>query len=239
MREFRTSGGSLLSFYWGRMPLDSVQIAHLGSAWSAMGALSASDGSVNHPFLQRLAQRPEPLRDLTDSVHYLCMLHGRHPGVIDHALDHTHQPGERGWIEAAAEAFVDERAYLVRLVAAAGPLPSTPGQAESEAAAAAQRHAIDMLAQSDRTGCATGAAFALALDWNTIRPVLDVAADRFGLTPAPCRLPLPEETVTVIDDLARETGVERAMLFGAQQMFAQHRALFDLLEARAEARGDF
>ena len=28
----------------------------------------------------------------------------------------------------------------------------------------------------------------------------------------------------------------KAMLFGAQQMFAQHRALLDLLEARAGAR---
>ena len=38
------------------------------------------------------------------------------------------------------------------------------------------------------------------------------------------------------DALSRDANVERAMLFGAQQMFAQHRALFDLLEARAGAR---
>jgi hypothetical protein len=201
-----------------------------------MGALAASDGSVTHRYLQRLARSPEPLRDLADTAHYLCLLHGRHPGVIDHALEHAHMPAERGWIEAAADAFVAERAFLVRLVAAAGPLPSTPGQAESEAAAAAQRHALDMLAQSDRAGCAAGAAFALALDWASIRPVLDAAGDRLGLTPPPSTLPLPEETVTVVDALAREAGVERAMLFGAQQLFAQHRALFDLLEARAGAR---
>ncbi len=142
-------------------------------------------------------------------------------------------PPERGWLEAGAEAFAAERTYLVRIVAAAGPLPSTPGQAESEAAAAAQRHALDMLAQSDRTGTATGAALALALDWNAIRGVLDALADRLGIDPAPHALPIAAETVTIVDALVREASIERALLFGAQQMFAQHRALFDLLEARA------
>ena len=42
--------------------------------------------------------------------------------------------------------------------------------------------------------------------------------------------------MTVVDALVREMSVERAMLFGAQQMYAQHRGLFDLLEARASAR---
>jgi hypothetical protein len=202
-----------------------------------MGALAASDGSALHPYLRKLAENLEPLRDLADAAHYLCMLHGRHPGVIDHALEHGHQPAEHGWLEASADAFVAERAYLARIVAAAGPLPSTPGQAESEAAVHAQQHAIEMLAQSDRTGCATGAAVALVLDWEVIRHVLDAAAERMGLPVSRSALPLAEETVTVIDTLAREPAVERALLFGAQQMFAQHRGLLDLLEARASARG--
>lgn len=218
------------------MPIDSVQIARLGGAWSAIGALAASDGSATHPYLRKLAENLEPLRDLADAAHYLCLLHGRHPGVVDHALLHANQPAERGWIEASADAFVGERAYLVRIVAAAGPLPSTPGQAESESAAHAQRHALDMLAQSDRTGCATGAAVALVLDWAVIREVLDAAAERLGIVRAVNTLPLPAETVTVVDALARDMAVERAMLFGAQQVFAQHRGLFDLLEARASAR---
>jgi hypothetical protein len=218
------------------MPFDSAQIARLGGGWGAIGALSASDGSATHPYLRKLALNLEPLRDLADAAHFLCMLHGRHPGVVDHALEHAHQPAERGWMEVTAEAFATERAYLVRIVAAAGPLPSTPGQAESEAALHAQVHALDMLAQSDRTGCATGAAVALVLDWTVIRRVLDAAAERLSLTPARFDLPLPEETVTVVDTLARDMPVERAMLFGAQQVFAQHRALFDLLEARASAR---
>lgn len=201
-----------------------------------MGALTDADGIAAHPWLQRLAANPEPLRDLADAAHYLCVLHGRHPGVVDHALDHARHDVERGWLEAAAAAFGEERAYLVRLVAAAGPLPSTPGQAESEAAAVAQRHALDMLAQSDRAGCAAGAALALALDWEPIRGVLDSAADRLGVRAPVGGLPSSADTVAVIDTLTREAGVERAMLFGAQQMYAQHRGLFDLLEARASAR---
>ena len=203
-----------------------------------MGALTASDGIANHPWLKRLVAGSEPARDLADAAHYLCILHGRHPGVIDYALEHAHMPVERGWIEAAAEAFAVERAYLVRIVAAAGPLPSTPGQAESESAVHAQCHALDMLAQSDRTGCATGAALALGLDWEAVRDVLDAAAHRLGITPPASSLPLQQETVTVVDALVREMNVERAMLFGAQQMFAQHRGLLDLLEARASARAD-
>lgn len=201
-----------------------------------MAALAESDGSARHPHLQRLQGNAEPMRDLADAVHYLCILHGRHPGVIDHAGAHVRLGIERSWVEAAAEAFAAERAFLVRIVTAAGPLPSTPGHAESEAAAAAQRHAMEMLSQSDRAGCASGTALALALDWTEIRKVLDAAAKRLGLTlPAPS-LPLPEETATVIDTLVREGPIERAMLFGAQQLFAQHRGLWDLLEARASAR---
>lgn len=218
------------------MPFDTAQIARLGGTWGAMGSLVASDGSANHPYLQGLAENLEPLRDLADAAHFICVLHGRHPGVVDYALDHARVSLERDWLEAAADAFATERAYLVRIVAAAGPLPSTPGHAESEAAAHAQRHALDMLAQSDRAGCAAGAALALAIDWATIREVLDAVARRLGLTIPVSTLPLAEETVSVVDALTREPSMERAMLFGAQQVFAQHRGLWDLLEARTSAR---
>lgn len=218
------------------MLLDTAPMEHLSGAWGPMGALAGSDGSAQHLHLRALRTAALPRRDLADAVHHVARLHGRHPGLIDYAAGHAQRPVECEWLEAAAEAFVVERAYLVRLVAAAGPLPSTPGHAESEAAAAAQRHALDMLAQSDRAGCATGAAIALAIDWIAIRAVLDRAAASFGVEPVAARLPIPEETVSVVDALAREAAHERAMLFGAQQVFAQHRGLWDLLEARASAR---
>lgn len=218
------------------MPFDSAQIARLGSSWGALGMLVASDGSAGHPYLAALAQRLEPLRDLADAAHFICLLHGHQPSVIDHALDHARGALERDWLEASARAFAGERAYLARIVAAAGPLPSTPGHAEAEAVAHAQHHALGMLAQSDRAGCAIGAAIAVAIDWFTIRSVLDAAAHRLGVDVGPSTLPPGEETVSLVDALARDAAMERAMLFAAQQVFAQHRGLWDLLEARASAR---
>src|SRR5688500_6268451 len=106
------------------MPFATAQISRLGGTWGAMGSLVASDGSANHPYLQGLAENLEPLRDLADAAHFICVLHGRHPGVVDYALDHARVSLERDWLEAAADAFSTERAYLVRIVAAAGPLPS-------------------------------------------------------------------------------------------------------------------
>lgn len=218
------------------MPFDTAHIARLGNSWGAIGALVASDGSANHPYLRRLTHELVPLRDLADFAHFVCVLHGRHPGVIDHALNHAREPLEHEWIEAAAEAFSAERTQLARIVAAAGPVPSTPHHAESEAATHAQRHALDMLAQSDRAGCAAGAALALVLDWSSVREALDAASIRLGLEIPRSQLPLAEETITVVDELSRAPSIERAILFGAQQVFAQHRGLLDLLEARASAR---
>jgi len=218
------------------MAFESVQTTGLGGASGALAGLVAADGSERHAFLQRLRSGTPAMRDLSDVVHQLCMLHARHPDVIERAATHSRASAAGAWLAEAVPGFAAERAFIVRLVAAAGPLPSTPGQAASEASVAAQRHALDMLTQSSRTGCADGTAIALILDWPAIRSVLDIAARRLGIDIAPCDLPPAHETATVVDALAARLPVERAMLFGAQQMLAQHRGLWDLLEARASAR---
>lgn len=218
------------------MPLNIADIARHGGAWGMIASLVESDGSIHHPLLARLSQPLALSRDVADAVHTLCVLHGRYPGVIEHAANHTTNPVATAWLAEAADAFAGERALLVQLVAAAGPLPSTPGQAQSETAIAAQRHALDMLAQSDRIGCAVGAAVALVLDWHAIRAMLDTAAVRFGLPVRQEGLPTEMDTATVIAEFAQSTGAERAIAFGAQQMLAQHRGLWDLLDARASAR---
>ena len=46
-----------------------------------------------------------------------------------------------------------------------------------------------MLAQSDRAGCATGAAIALVLDWRAIRACSMPPRERFGVDAARARLP--------------------------------------------------
>jgi hypothetical protein len=94
-----------------------------------------------------------------------------------------------------------------------------------------------MLAQSDRAGSATGGAVALVLDWMAIRRVLDIAAERFGVPIPQLRLPDLQETAITVAALAENPGIERAMAFGVQQVLAQHRGLWDLIEARAGARG--
>jgi hypothetical protein len=172
-------------------------------------------------------------------VHLLCSLHGRYPGLIEIALQRCPSVEAKDWLEHAAEAFERERLYLVRLTSAVGPLPSTPGAAETEASLVGARHALETLAQSERRGCALGAATTLVGDWWPIRRLLDRASARVGLEcPAPS---LPDEA-SVIDVIRRASDTpasERALAFGGEQLLLQHRAIFDLLEARSAARQAF
>ena len=218
------------------MAIEIVPSDRRSGSWSVLAALADADGSAHHGFVRAMCASGAATRDLADAIHLLCALHGRHPGVIDYALAHGPSPAAESWLEQASLAFADERALLARLTAAAGPIPSTPGQAESEAAVTAQRHALDMLAQSDRAGCAIGAAIALVLDWRAIRDLLDAAADRAGFAALPATLPPDVDTATLAADLASDPAIERAMSFGAQQLLAQHRALWDLADARKSAR---
>ena len=200
-----------------------------------------ADGSARHSHLSALIEgsTPHGARDIADAVHLLCSVHGHHPGLIEQALLAGADGAVQAWLGRAADAFERERLYLVRLVAAVGPIPSTPGAAESEATLLAQRHALEILAKSERRGCALGAATALVSDWWPIRRLLDRAAARVGIeSPAPS---LPDEAsiVAVINAECATPASERALGFGGEQLLLQHRGLFDLLEARATARGDY
>ena len=218
------------------MSITSATAQWQAGAWDLILRLGEADGSAGHPFLARLLAPDAAARDLSDAVHAICAVHGHQPGLADEALAHCAQPDACDWIEEIAGGFVGERAYLATLTAAAGPVPSTPAQSDSEAAMIGSRHAIDMLARSDRRGCATGAVAALVHDWREIRRVLNRAAMRFGVDIAPLDFPLEAETATFVGMLGATPAAERAITFGAQQLFAQHRGLWDLLEARASAR---
>lgn len=178
-------------------------------------------------------------RNLADAVHFLCALHGRHPGVVDLAATRSAHGAARGWLIKAVDGFAVERGVLTKLSVAAGPMPSTAGQAESESAVGGQRHALDMLARSDRDGCALGAAAALVIDWHAMRIILDRAALRWSVEIPPSSLPTTDESSAMIEGVATSASVERAMSFGAQQILNQHRGLWDLLDARQSARGDY
>lgn len=219
----------------------ALKSAHQASVADAQLARVAGDGSARHTYLSALleASGRHSGRDLADSVHLLCSLHGRYPGLIELALQRCPKGPVQDWLSRASDAFERERLYVVRLTSAVGPLPSTPGAAETEASLVAARHALETLAMSERNGCALGAATALVGDWWPIRRLLDRAATRVGIeSPAPS-LPDEASVVAVIHEAAQEASSARALAFGGEQLLLQHRALFDLLEARAEARGEY
>jgi len=210
------------------------------SVAEAQLARVADDGCARHSYLNALLESSgrHSGRDLADAVHLLCSLHGRYPGLIELALQRCPKGPVQDWLNRASEGFERERLYVVRLTSAVGPLPSTPGAAETESSLVAARHALETLAMSERGGCALGAATALIGDWWPIRRLLDRAAARVGTeAPAPS-LPDEASVVAIIDRGADSAASQRALAFGGEQLLLQHRALFDLLEARAEARGD-
>ena len=201
----------------------------------------AGDGSARHLHLTALLEGHgrHSGRDMADAVHLLCSLHGRYPGLVEIALQRCPKGPVRDWLSHASDAFERERLYLVRLTSAVGPLPSTPGAAETEASLVAARHALETLATSERDGCALGAATALVCDWWPVRRLLDRAAARVGTeAPAPS-LPDESSVVEIVERASVSPGCARALAFGGEQLLLQHRALLDLLEARAEARGDY
>lgn len=211
------------------------------SVAEAQRARVAADGCARHPYLAALidSATADSSRDMADAVHLLCSLHGRHPALVELASSLAPQAPARDWLAHAADAFERERLFLVRLASAVGPLPSTPGAAETEATLLAQRHALETLARSERSGCALGAATALVADWWPVRRLLDRVASRAGIVCPPPALPDEASIVEAVETCCGTPSSERALAFGTEQLLLQHRGLFDLLEARAEARNRF
>lgn len=219
--------------------LQAVERTMLDVAYAQVARV-ADHGLAGHGHARRLASASGPFaaRDLADAVHLLCSLYGRHPGLVELALGQCAAGAVRDWLLGASEAFERERLYLVRLAAAVGPVPSTPGSAETESALGGQRHALETLALSERRGCALGATTALVADWGAVRAVLDRAAARTAVDVPACSLPDAAAVVAVLAAAVEGPAAERAVAFGGEQLLLQNRGLFDLLEARAEARGD-
>jgi hypothetical protein len=220
-----------------RMLHDMFDAAAGGTAGRMLLDKVAEHGSAGHPYAgsDELLGIRQPA-NLADAVHLLCSLHGRYPGLIDQASGRSADAASRAWFEEAAHVFAMERALLTRLAAAAGPPPRTPGHANSNAAIRIQRHAIETLAQSERMGCALGTALAFAADWGAVRTVLGVAAARYEIAAPIYRLHRPGHLLEVVESAVTPPPLQRALLFGAEQFALQHRGLWDLLEARAQAR---
>lgn len=204
----------------------------------SLEAALAQGTSAMHGFVGMLLDTAQPVRaiDLADAAHYLCLLHGRYPGLIDYAATRSADPDVGKWLTQACEAFVGERALLTRLTVAAGPITSTPGQDRCTPAIINLRGALNALSQSDRQGCALGAAFALVLDWIAVRQVLSVIATRTGIEIRASSLPAADETHQLAAELSVDATIGRAIGFGASQTLQQHRQFWDMLEERAELR---
>ena len=114
----------------------SVESAGRARTGDLLLAAVAEHGSATHIWFgsDSLKSGPDAAQNLADAIHFLCALHGRHPGIVDHAAGRTIEPVARAWLATAADAMTAERAHLARLSVAAGPIPSTPGGAGSETA---------------------------------------------------------------------------------------------------------
>lgn len=195
-------------------------------------------GSYSAPFVRLLSDDLSTLdgTDIADICHFLCVLHGRHPGVVDNAAMKIAEPEARDWLVQAMDGFTAERAFLTKLTVAAGPISGISADDQSNSTVLGQRKALEMLSQSDRKGCALGASFALVMDWQSFRPQLEQIAVRLNVEPRPHILPTNQLTEELKNSLSQAPNVERAIGFGVDQILSQHRGLWQLLEARKAAR---
>lgn len=169
---------------------------------------------------------------VADVAHFINISHGRHPGVIDYAAHKIVDDAARQWLIRAIDAFAIERAFLNALTVAAGPERRHSGENKIAALINGQAKNFEMLATSDRKGCPAGAAIAFAIDWQRTRPLLAAVALHVGLDVPPCTLPGPEECGDLAEKLGMSESYRRAMRFGAEQILAQQRGLWQLIAAR-------
>ena len=84
----------------------SVSVAKAGGAGpgTLLFACVAEHGSAAHPYFacEALITGPESARNLADAIHFLCALHGRHPGVVDLATSRASDPPSRAWLSRSS-----------------------------------------------------------------------------------------------------------------------------------------
>jgi hypothetical protein len=172
---------------------------------------------------------------LCDIAHFMAISHGRHPGVVDHAADKMADPDARAWVVQATEGFAKERNLLNQMIVAAGPIHRHADQDKVTALLAAQARSFQLLATSERKGCAAGAAIAFVLDWQMTRPLLEKTAIALGVEAPVSALPSETDSINLANALTASPILERAMSFGASQILAQQSGLWKLVAARHQA----
>lgn len=215
-----------------------LQPIELMSEHSDLCELFANNGSKSVPYFKYITQNFKNLQalDVSDIAHFLCVLHGSYPGVVDYTFEKISNENSSTWLIDSMNGFAAERAFLTKLTVAAGPITGVGQYDQSEVTVHNQRKALQMLSQSDRSGCAIGASIAVILDWHAIRPVLDSIALKLGIKPQSFLLPSIEKTQELYNFLISSALIKRAMNFGIDQILSQHRGLWELLEARHNTR---
>jgi hypothetical protein len=206
-------------------------VTHEGSSGVVMPMEKYLDDSRETPGLRTSVKNIRPAL-VADVAHFMCIAHGRLPGVIDYAATKIVDDEARSWFVDAINAFGRERAFLNQLTVAAGPVTRQLGQEKVTALVTNQVKSFQMIATSDRKGCAAGAAIAFVLDWQATRPLLDCCALYLNIEPAQLALPVAGHSRELIESLAKSDAQSRAMMFGAQQLLGQQRGLWQLIAAR-------
>lgn len=226
--------------------LGAKKLDNLGAA---IAQRTRVDGSINiiAPFVKTLSSsinglnlrdeiRKEKSIIVADIAHYLCVAHGKHPGIIEHAMSKIIDDCSREWLVKAADGFTRERIYLAELTVAAGPITRIIGQDETDMLIVNQSKHYKMLASSDRKGCPIGAAAAFIIDWYHIRQLMDIMALTLNITIPSNSLPTDDETAMMINKYAISDNITRAVNFGADQILSQQRAFWNLIKARSTSR---
>ena len=206
-------------------------VAHEGSGTVVLPMLKYIDNSRDSVALRTSVRNIRPAL-VADIAHFMCIAHGRLPGVVDYAATKIVDEEARSWFVQVINAFSAERSFLNKLTVAAGPVTRQLGQDKVTALVASQVKNFRMIATSDRKGCAAGAAIAFVLDWQETRPLLAACALHLGLNPDVADLPEITENQNLAESLAGSDAASRAMMFGAQQLLGQQRGLWQVIAAR-------
>src|SRR3546814_7351412 len=101
-----------------RSPQPRPQIRGVADLLDSLIA-SEGTGAPAHVRSGALSSGVHAMCNLADAVHFLCLLHARHPGLIDAAARNAVDPASRPWMEEAEGAFAPQTAFISRSTAAA------------------------------------------------------------------------------------------------------------------------
>ncbi|OWV33859.1 hypothetical protein B5C34_10560 [Pacificimonas flava] len=177
----------------------------------------------------------DPNRYVAELSHFLGLLHGETPSVLDIVAASAPQLSRR--LEAACAQLSADRRWLAQLSVKTGHLVELSGLSESEFAVRNLRTAMMTLAQSQRQGCGLGVALGVLSDWPKLRAALDLA----GTLAFSAGWPSPETgwpqgaRHTLLDEVEGAFAAlptARAVSFGAGQWLQVHAQLLRLVDAR-------